>query len=123
VSRAGRDEDPDRLYTLTGGRSRPDSDSFDLVTLIVTESQPTLGMQSEYVAILELCRAPTAVVEVAAELRLPVGIAMVLLSDLLDMGKISVRHPQNRPADPTVQWYSLPDTITLEKVLVGLRNL
>ncbi|WP_394815608.1 DUF742 domain-containing protein, partial [Clavibacter michiganensis] len=30
---------PDRLYTVTGGRSRAD-DSFDLVTLVVAECGP-----------------------------------------------------------------------------------
>ncbi|MEU8900571.1 DUF742 domain-containing protein [Nocardia sp. NPDC048505] len=121
--RPGRDDDPDRLYTLTGGRSKPDSDSFDLVTLVVTESDPTPGMQSEHVSILRMCAAPTAVVEIAAELRLPVGIATILLSDLLDMGKITVRHPHAAPSSPGAPWTSLPDASTLEKVLVGLRKL
>ena len=31
-------EDPDRLYTVTGGRTRVDNDLFDLVTLIVSEA-------------------------------------------------------------------------------------
>ncbi|WP_239003486.1 DUF742 domain-containing protein [Nocardia panacis] len=121
--RPGRDDDPDRLYTLTGGRTRPDSDAFDLVTLVVSECEPVPGMQSEHVAILQMCRAPTAVVEIAAELRLPVGIATVLLSDLLHAGKISARHPRVRATDPGMPWQSLPDTSTLEKVLIGLRSL
>jgi len=117
VSRPGRDDDPDRLYTLTGGRSRPDSDAFDLVTLVVSESAPAPGMQSEHAAILRMCQAPTSVVEVAAELRLPVGITTILLSDLLHAGKITVRHPR-RVGDHLVL-----DSSTLEKVLVGLRSL
>lgn len=121
MSRPGRDDDPDRLYTLTGGRSRPDSDTFDLVTLVVSECAPTPGMQSEHVAILELCQAPTAVVEIAAELRIPVGITTILLSDLLLAGKITVRPPHAGPAGSP--WHCLPDTTTLEKVLVGLRKL
>jgi hypothetical protein len=71
VNRPGRDDDPDRLYTLTGGRSTPDSDSFDLVTLVVSECAPTPGMQSEHVAILGICRAPTAVVDDSGVRRLP----------------------------------------------------
>ncbi|MEV8152399.1 DUF742 domain-containing protein, partial [Streptomyces fradiae] len=35
--------DPDRLYMVTGGRSEAD-DSFDLVTLVVSEGGPTSGM-------------------------------------------------------------------------------
>ncbi|WP_378731582.1 DUF742 domain-containing protein [Nocardia brasiliensis] len=122
MNRPGRDDTPDRLYTLTGGRSKPDSDSFDLVTLVVSECAPTQGMQSEHVAILDMCRAPTAVVEIAAELRIPVGIATILLSDLLHAGKITVRHP-DVGLDPDAPWNSVPDSTTLEKVLVGLRNL
>ncbi|MBF6166145.1 DUF742 domain-containing protein [Streptomyces gardneri] len=121
MTRPGRDDDPDRLYTLTGGRSQPDSDTFDLVTLVVSECAPAPGMQSEHVAILDMCHAPTSVVEIAAQLRIPVGIVTILLSDLLHAGKITVRPPQaGRPGEP---WHSLPDTTTLEKVLVGLRKL
>lgn len=117
--RPGRDDSPDRLYTLTGGRSQPDTDAFDLVTLVVSESEPTPGMPSEHVTILRICRSPTSVVEIAAELRLPVGITTVLLSDLLAAGKITVRHPRaGRFGDHLVL-----DSTTLEKVLVGLRSL
>jgi hypothetical protein len=123
VTRSVRDEDPDRLYTLTGGRSRPDSDAFDLVTLVVSECEPVPGMQSEHVAILDICRAPTAVVEIAAELGLPIGITTILLSDLLHAGKITVRHPYVAPATPGAPWAAAADTTTLEKVLVGLRKL
>ncbi|MGW5328431.1 DUF742 domain-containing protein [Streptomyces sp. NPDC004014] len=115
MSRPGRDDAPDRLYTITQGRSRSAPDApFDLVTLVVAESDPVSGMQSEHVAILELTRSPASVVEIAAELRLPVSITKVLLSDLLAAGRVSARHPR-RPAaaDPDI----------LEQVLVGLRNL
>ncbi|MBB0246080.1 DUF742 domain-containing protein [Streptomyces alkaliphilus] len=113
-----RHENPDRLYTVTGGRSRATSDAFDLVTLVVSECEPTPGMQSEHAAILRLCRYPTAVVEIAADLGMPVGIVKILLGDLLDTGRITARHPQT--ARRSAQ---LPDTSLLEQVLVGLRNL
>lgn len=123
MRRPGRDDTPDRLYTLTGGRSLPRTDLFDLVTLVVSECAPIQGMQSEHVAILEICRSPTAVVELAAELQLPVGIVMVLLSDLLDTGTITARHPPPRSTDNEVARHALPDITTIERVLVGLRNL
>ncbi|GAA1173328.1 DUF742 domain-containing protein [Streptomyces hebeiensis] len=108
---------PDRLYTVTGGRSRADDDTFDLVTLIVSECEPAQGMQSEHVRILELCRHPTAVVEVAAELKLPITVVRILLGDLLATGRITARHPRpTRSAD-------LPDSALLKEVLNGLRNL
>jgi hypothetical protein len=114
----GRDDSPDRLYTLTGGRSRSDSATFDLVTLIVAECDPTPGMQSEHAAILRMCVRPAAVVEIAAELGLPGSIVRIMLGDLLDTGRISARHPRTaRAAD------GLPHPHILEQVLVGLRNL
>lgn len=118
MSRPGRDDAPDRLYTLTQGRSRSDSTVFDLVTLVVSECEPTPGTQSEHAAILRMCRYPTAVVEIASDLGLPIGIVRVLLCDLLDTGRITARHP--RTALPSAH---LPDPHFLEQVLVGLRNL
>ncbi|MCS0635925.1 DUF742 domain-containing protein [Streptomyces sp. LP05-1] len=116
-----RDESPDRLYTVTGGRTRAGDDTpFDLVTLVVTESEPVPGMQSEHRTILRLCRRPTAVVEVAAELGLPVSIVRILLADLLATGRISARHPRTSRHPGT---HGLPDPDLLEQVLVGLRNL
>ncbi|MEV5957149.1 DUF742 domain-containing protein [Streptomyces sp. NPDC051987] len=115
MSRPGRDDAPDRLYTLTGGRSSAGPDSpFDLVTLVVAESEPGPGMQSEHAAILRLAEFPTSVVEIAAELKLPVSITKVLLCDLQAAGRVSARHP-HRPA--------ITDPDILEQVLVGLRNL
>ncbi|WP_327696657.1 MULTISPECIES: DUF742 domain-containing protein [unclassified Streptomyces] len=114
-NRPGRDDSPDRLYTITGGRSRSAPDNpFDLVTLVVAECGPAPGMQSEHAAILRLAERPTAVVEVAAVLRLPVGITKVLLADLLAAGRVSARHPRRT---------AITDPDILEQVLVGLRNL
>lgn len=121
MTRPGRDEDPDRLYTLTGGRSRANTDAFDLVTLVVSECDPVPGMQSEHVRILRLCRTPMAVVEIASHLGLPVSIVKILLSDLLDTGRIAVRHPQAVPDRTTAA--QLPNPTLLEQVLVGLRKL
>ncbi|MER6166286.1 DUF742 domain-containing protein [Streptomyces violaceorubidus] len=108
---------PDRLYTVTGGRSRAD-DSFDLVTLVVAECGPSAGMQSEHMRILDLCRHPTAVVEVAAELALPITVVRILLGDLLATGSITARHPRLGQTAA-----SHPDTALLQEVLHGLRNL
>lgn len=89
-------ERPDRLYTVTGGRSRVAGSVLDLVTLVVSECEPAPGMQSEHARILELCREPMAVVEVAGHLGLPVSVVRILLTDLLDAGRVTARDP--RPA-------------------------
>ncbi|MCP3017016.1 DUF742 domain-containing protein [Nocardiopsis dassonvillei] len=113
-----RAEAPDRLYTVTGGRSDADTRVFDSVTLVVAECDPVPGMQSEHAAILRLCAYPTAVVELSAELRLPVSVVRILLLDLLDTGRVSARHPaaltrQEAGHDPE----------TLKQVLLALQRL
>jgi hypothetical protein len=118
ASLPGWDESPDRLYTVTGGRSKPPEHAFDLVTLIVTEQEPVRGMQSEHARILRLCATPTAVVEVAAELSLPVSVVKILLGDLLETGRITARHPRFAPTQAR-----LPDLDTLKQVLHGLQRL
>lgn len=111
-------EDPDRLYTLTRGRSRAENPGLDLVTLVVSTADPTPGMQSEHVRILEICRSPVAVVEISSALRLPVSVVKILLSDMLAANQISARHPSSTRAST-----QLPDAAFLKKVLVGLKNL
>lgn len=118
MKRPGRDDDPDRLYTVTGGRSRSGTGAFDLVTLVVSECEPTPGMQSEHASILRICHSPTAVVEIAADLGLPVSIVRILLGDLHATGRITARHPRTAAAAD-----QLPDPEILKQVLVGLRNL
>jgi len=118
VRRPLDDENPDRLYTITGGRGRPGENDFDLVTLIVSERDPVPGMQSEHARILILCRAPTAVAELSADLRLPVSVVKILLCDMLDAGHISARHPSAGASGGR-----FPDLETLEQVLVGLKRL
>jgi Protein of unknown function (DUF742) len=110
-------EDPDRLYTVTGGRSRADENSFDLVTLIVSECDSAAGMPSEYVRIIEMCARPMAVAEISAALRLPISVVKILLCDLVDAGQVTIRNPA--AAAPA----QLPDPKTLKQVLVGLRKL
>jgi Protein of unknown function (DUF742) len=117
-------ETPDRLYTVTHGRVLGDDDPFDLVSLIVAEREPGPGMQSEHARILEMCHAPTALVEVSAELELPISVVKVLLLDLLDIGGITVRHPLpglTQTSGPA--GLRLPDREVLKQVLLGLQRL
>ncbi|MCP9212942.1 DUF742 domain-containing protein [Streptomyces cucumeris] len=111
-------EDPDRLYTVTGGRSRADESVFDMVTLIVSECEPVPGMQSEHARILRMCRGPLSVVEISSYLDLPVSVVKILLCDLLDTGRITARHPHAARTGGR-----LPEPETLKKVLVALQNL
>ncbi|WP_395104231.1 DUF742 domain-containing protein [Actinomadura sp. SCN-SB] len=113
------EENPDRLYTVTGGRAQADDDGLDLVALIVAEDEPVPGMQSEHAAILRLCRDhPMAVVELASRLRMPVGVVKILLLDLRDTGRVTVRHPSSATAPAR-----RADQETLKQVLLGLEKL
>src|SRR5699024_1699707 len=75
-------------------------------------------MQSEHATILRMCQRPTAVVEIAAHLQLPVTFVLILLTDLIDTGQVTARHPAP-PASPARPLAS-PDV--LEKVLVALHS-
>jgi hypothetical protein len=117
-------ETPDRVYTVTRGRTIGDDDPFDLVSLIVSECDPVPGMQSEHAQILRTCSSPTAVVELASDLDLPVSAVKVLLLDLLDSGRITIRRPRpSSAAVPGPGGMHLPDRDILRKVLVGLQEL
>jgi Protein of unknown function (DUF742) len=107
-----------RPYAMTGGRTRPTSGQFDLISLVVATrpvSTIDIGLGPEHLAIMELCRHPLSVAEVAAHLDLPVGIVRVLLGDLLDKGLILAREPQ-----PVTQ---LPGEGIFKAVINGLRSL
>ncbi|GHC91178.1 hypothetical protein GCM10007079_38260 [Nocardiopsis terrae] len=115
-------EVPDRLYTVTGGRGDPGGPgdpALDSVTLLVAESEPAPHMQSEHADILRLCTRPTAVVEISAELGLPVSVVRILLVDLLDTGAVVARHPV--PSTPQEGPRHDPDT--LKQVLLALQRL
>ncbi|GAB3705453.1 DUF742 domain-containing protein [Nocardiopsis oceani] len=112
-------EEPDRLYTVTGGRGGTDESSLDSVALVVAESDPASSMQSEHADILRQCTRPTAVVEISAELGLPVSVVRILLVDLLDTGAVSARHPV--PSTPEEGPRHDPDT--LKQVLLALQRL
>jgi hypothetical protein len=127
-----RADGPERFYTLTGGRSRATDPAFDLVAFVVAEAEPTIGMPSEQAAILRMCAVPTAVVEIASGLDLPISIVKILLGDLHACGRITARAPSHHQCPlPTRRNRSqavperaeLPDAELLKQVLVGLHRL
>jgi DNA-binding transcriptional ArsR family regulator len=107
-----------RPYAMTGGRTQPDRSEFDLITVVWGTSSGAATkarLSPEQSTIVDLCRDPTSVTEIAAHLKLPLGTVRVLLSDLRDAGLITVpaRH------EPTDE----PSVGTLERVLNGLLAL
>ena len=107
------------VYALTGGRTRatagPDMPVEALVTVTMAGGRAA-DLQLEYRAAVELAVRPISVVEVAALLGVPVGVARVLVSDLVNAGYLKVHLP---PTPHTAD--GGPDPELLERLLDGLR--
>jgi hypothetical protein len=105
-----------RPYAMTGGRTGTDGDSIGLEAQIQanTRASSHLGAYRwEAAKLIELVQTPTALVEVAARLKIPIGVTRVLVADLVRDGAVVVHIPQR-----TQSFTSL-----LEKVLDGVRSL
>ncbi|MGH3916987.1 MAG: DUF742 domain-containing protein [Pseudonocardiaceae bacterium] len=104
-----------RPYTWTRGRTRP---VYDLAveTLVSTSSRGPALTSVEHRSVAELCSAPRSVAEVAALLKLPLGVARVLLGDMADLGLVVVHRTGTDSGDA-------PDFTFMERVLSGLRRL
>lgn len=107
-----------RPYAVTGGRTRPTNRALELVALVTTTPHGRLAtptLDPEQRAISLLCQRVQSIVEISARLNLPVGVARVLVGDMLDAGLVTVNRPA-RPADR-------PSIALIEKVLDGLQAL
>lgn len=107
-----------RPYSWTGGRTRPVQD-LAVETLVSTGHLAPDAADSaaaEHHAIVVLCERPHSVAEVAALLSLKLGVARVLLADLIDSGWLRV-HRNPAPAGHT------PDLTLLQRVREGLYRL
>jgi hypothetical protein len=107
-----------RPYSLTGGRTRPRVElRFDLIDVIAwTGAQvdpATITYESR--RILEMCRAPVTVADLASALGIPLVVVRVLLGDLVHDGLVDVRvaTPKGRVTDQNL----------LARVLAGIRAL
>lgn len=108
-----------RLFTLTGGRTRPSRADFTLITTVAAVDPPPAWadrLQPEHARVLKLCARPVAVAEIAARLDLPVSVVVILLCDLLEEGRITARRPH--PVS-----HGAPDLELLRKVREGLGRL
>ena len=107
-----------RPYTWTQGRTRPVQD-LAVETLVSTSDvgrDVTMTHSAEHSAIAGLCADVRSVAEVAALLALPLGVARVLLADMIDTGLVHVHR------NPTAFGNS-PDLSLMERVLAGLNQL
>jgi hypothetical protein len=114
-----------RPYALTGGRTRFAAE-LAVESLVATLTPPGARLlpssggwgarlTPELSAIVELCRRMRSVAEISALLRMPLGVARVLIADLADQGRICVYGTGHGPGRPERE--------LLERVLSGLRRL
>ncbi|MBR8745344.1 DUF742 domain-containing protein [Nocardiopsis sp. MG754419] len=105
-----------RPYSLTGGRTRPSREDLTVTTQVVALPSVALPeLDPELELILRVCARPVSVAEVAARSGFPLGVLRVLLSDLVDQGRVRVR---------TSDWERRrPDARTLRSVLDRIREL
>jgi hypothetical protein len=87
-----------RPFIVTGGRTVPLRDGLRIDTLV--EALPkglTAPLQFEQRRIVELAQSPMSVAEVAARVRVPLGVARVLISDLYGARFVSLYEPTELP--------------------------
>lgn len=106
-----------RPYAVTGGRTKPKYQLQIEAMVAASHYEPrdlsVLGPECQ--AILGFCRDWRSVAEISAVLRLPLGVARVLVADMAVEGLVRVHqtdHVEGRP-----------DLNLLERVLSGLRKL
>lgn len=108
-----------RPYALTQGRTRHTGEAFDLVATVAAVSAGVADFNSmapEHVAVLQLSRSPTTVVDIASDVDLPLGVVRILLADLRDLGLVAISAPVATKPQQV-------DKNTLREVLHGLRGL
>jgi hypothetical protein len=105
------------VYALTGGRTRSSTGATDMpvetLVTVTADGHRASELHLEYRATVELAAQPISVVEIGAALRVPVGVARVLVSDLVDAGYLTVHLPPSTDGSPAPE--------ILERLLEGLR--
>ncbi len=118
------DEDPPpslvRPYARTGGRTRPGRDLAVEALVLTTDSgrdawsSPLLS--PEHTTVIELCQGTVSVAEIAAGLSVPLGVARVIIADMVDLGLVDVAQTSASKGDER-------DPAFLRRVLSGLQRL
>jgi len=105
-----------RPYAITGGRTRAATEvPIEAIVYRTPKGEQAVStMTLERGQILKLLSTPQSAAEVSARLRLPLGVARVILGDLVDEGFLALN---TRSAS------GRPDLRLLERVLDGLQAL
>jgi hypothetical protein len=114
------DDDPRvvPVYAITRGRTRSVGRDLPWETLVTTTNEGLAALprlRFEHARIIELCRRPVSMAEVAATLGVPLGVARVLVSDLNANGMLVVNLP-------VLSDRGRPRIEILERLLTGLKT-
>jgi hypothetical protein len=106
-----------RPYLLTSGRAEPVDHTLEIEAQVLTSDLGATAygrLSFEHRDIVALCSNTLSVAEVAAMLKLHIGVARVLVADLAAQGYLIVR----RPSLPLSQ-----DPNLIERVIRGLETI
>lgn len=104
-----------RAYAWTGGRTTSDF-HLEIETMVSVRDRLHGAVPAEHQEVMELCGRPRSVAEVAALLRIPLGVAKVLLGDMAGLGLVDVHETATSRG-------TAPDRDLMARVLMGLRRL
>ncbi|APE34228.1 hypothetical protein BOX37_09935 [Nocardia mangyaensis] len=81
-----------RPFVVTAGRTVPVLDGLRIETLVqAPPSALSAPLRFEERTVVQLCLRPHSIAEIGVALRVPVGIAKVIVSDLVAAGHVTVR--------------------------------
>jgi Protein of unknown function (DUF742) len=107
------------VYAVTGGRTRAAGQELPLEAVVTVTGQslaPGTSLHMESRAIVAMCARPKSLAEIGAALRVPVGVARVLVGDLANGGYLEVHLPRTADGDGG------PGHALLGRLLDGLRS-
>jgi sulfur carrier protein ThiS len=73
-----------RPFVITGGRTRAADASLKVETMVQAVGGTRDDLNFESARIVDLCYEPISIAEIAAELGIPLGVAVVVVGDLVD---------------------------------------
>lgn len=87
-----------RPFIVTGGRTRPLHDGLRIETLVIaTNTALNTQLHFEQRQIVQWCRTPISLAEIAALIGVPLGVARVLVADLYTDHLVELREPKQVP--------------------------
>lgn len=105
-------------YAITGGRTRAVGRDLPWETMVVSTAaglDNLAALRFEQAGIVDTCRRAMSIIEIAARLEVPPGVASVLVSDLHGHGFLEIHRP-------VLTDEGGPGIDVLQRLLNGLRD-